>query len=158
MNIEIVKISPEKDVYFESSLDSVRNFGIILNKTSSIIKMLHWFIKDYNTHKIFGDLYSNLIELFDNLEEEIIGTSKKYNVIFPSFNSTFNDLDNIQNYKEDENIIELYHKTTDYINNILTSIEFNDYVTKVKSGLNNTKEEIISNINKTNYLLDIIKR
>ena len=70
MNIEIVKINPEKDVYFESSLDSVRNFGIILNKTSSIIKMLHWFIKDYNTHKIFGDLYSNLIELFDNDNDE----------------------------------------------------------------------------------------
>lgn len=158
MNIEIVKINSTEDVYFESSLDSIRNFGIILNKTSSIIKMLHWFTKDYNTHKIFGDLYSNLIELFDVLQEEIIGTSKKYNVIFPSFNSSFNDLEDIQNYKEDENIIELYHKTTDYINNILTSIEFNDYVTKVKSGINNTKEEIISNINKTNYLLDIIKR
>jgi DNA-binding ferritin-like protein len=152
MNIEIIKTSN-----LDSSLDSVRIFGIILNKTNSIIRMLHWFVTDYNAHEVLGELYSDLNDLFDSLQEEIIGTSKKYNVLFPKFNITLNQLENIDQYNNNENIINVYYNLSDNIKTLLTSLEFNDYSTKVKSGINNTKEEILSRLNKTEYLLSMLE-
>lgn len=152
MNIEIIKTSN-----LDSSLDSVRIFGIILNKTNSIIRMLHWFVTDYNAHEILGDLHSELNVLFDSLQEEIIGTSKKYNVVFPKFNMTINQLENIDQYNDNNNIINVYYNLSENIKVLLTSLEFNDYTTKVKSGINNTKEEIISRLNKTDYLLSMLE-
>lgn len=155
MNIEIIKTNQNQTI--ESSLDSIRNFGVILNKTSSIIKMMHWFVCDYNLHQILGNLYLDLNELFDTLEEEIIGTSKKYGTVFPSFNISINQLEHIEMYNGNENIINNFYSVTDNIKNILNSLEFNDYVTKVKSGINNTKEEIISSINKSCYLISMLE-
>lgn len=152
MNIEIIKTSN-----LDSSLDSVRIFGIILNKTNSIVRMLHWFVTDYNAHEILGELYSDLNDLFDALQEEIIGTSKKCNVVFPKFNITINQLENIDQYNDNENMIDVYYNLSDNIKCLLTSLEFNDYTTKVKSGINNTKEEIISRLNKTDYLLSMLE-
>lgn len=152
MNIEIIKTSN-----LDSSLDSVRVFGIILSETNSIIRMLHWFVTDYNAHEILGDLYSDLNVLFDSLQEEIIGTSKKYNVVFPKFNMTINQLENIDQYNDNNNIINVYHNLSENIKCMLTSLEFNDYVTKVKSGINNTKEEVLSRLNKTDYLLSMLE-
>jgi hypothetical protein len=40
---------------------------------------------------------------------------------------------------------------------ILSSIEFKEYVENVDSGLNNTAEEIITALNKANYLISMIK-
>lgn len=151
MNIEIIKTSN-----LDSSLDSVRIFGIILNKTNSIIRMLHWFVTDYNAHEILGALYSDLNDLFDSIQEEIIGTSKKYNVVFPKFNITINQLENIDQYNDNDSIINFYYNLSENIKCLLTSLEFNDYTTKVKSGINNTKEEIISRLNKTDYLLSML--
>ena len=48
-----------------NSLDSVRTFGIFLTKTLATIKMTHWFVDDYNSHVVIGDLYNTLDELFD---------------------------------------------------------------------------------------------
>lgn len=155
MNIEIIKTSQTQNI--ESSLDSVRNFGLILNKTTSIIRMMHWFVCDYNTHQILGNLYSELNESFDTLQEEIIGTSKIYNITFPSFNTSINQLENIEMYNGNENILNYFHDVVGNLKVILTSMEFNDYTSKVKSGINNTKEEIISAINKACYLISILE-
>jgi len=154
MNIEIIKTSENSCI--ESSLDSIRSFGLILNKNITFIKMAHWFILNYNIHEILGELYSDMDILFDTLEEEIIGTSKKYEILFPKFNSTLFQIENLDLYKNDEIILENLHVFLDNLKNILTSLEFNDYITKVKSGLNNTKEDIITRINKTLYLLSML--
>jgi hypothetical protein len=152
MEIEIIKTSA-----ISNKLSTTKDFGIILNQITSMIKMSHWYAKDYNSHVILGDLYDDLTELFDKLQEEIIGTvNSNDSVLFPMFNGI--DLSNNSELSNnDYNSIVVYHNTVEAIQNILTSIEFKNYVTSVKSGINNTVEDILSRINKTNYLLSLIK-
>jgi DNA-binding ferritin-like protein len=151
MEIEIIKINSETDV-----LDSTREFGILLKQIQSYIHMVHWYSNDYQVHLIIGDLYESLDDLFDKLQEEIIGTSKIQNINFPKFTCNLN-LNDINQFKGDiQNIVNTYNSVAIFIKKILTSIEFNGYVTSVKSGINNTKEDIISTFNKTDYLLSLI--
>lgn len=141
----------------ENSLDSTRNFGIALNKVLTSIKMVHWYTEDYNAHKILGNLYESLSDLFDNLQEEIIGTSKQQNKLFPQINFEL-DSDNIQNYIPVNGInMETYYKSVQTLFYVLESSEFNAYVESVSSGINNIKEEILTSVNKTNYLLSMVK-
>lgn len=139
-----------------SSLDPTRIFGIILNNALTDIKMMHWFVLDNNAHEILGDLYSDLNDLFDKLEEEIIGTSKEYDVIFPLHDLACIKIDSITAFQNNQSIIDRYFETVNVIKNLLTSLEFNNYTNSVKSGINNIKEEIISRINKSNYLISMI--
>lgn len=152
MEIEVITTTA-----VQSSLDPTRVFGIVLNKTTSIIKMLHWYVLDHNAHEILGDLYDDLTDLFDNLQEEIIGTSKEYSVTFPSFNISGMQLEHIEMYQNNGVIIDYYYSVANNIKQILTSLEFNNYINNVKSGINNTKEDIISRINKANYLISMIE-
>jgi CII-binding regulator of phage lambda lysogenization HflD len=154
MNIEITN---NQNFILTSNLDSIKEFGIILNKISSYIKMSHWFINDYNTHKLLGEMYSDLDELFDKLQEEIIGTSEKYKVQFPKFNVSLFQIECLEDYSKNNSIINKLHNILDELKNILTTLEFNDYCTKVKSGIANTKDEILSTINEKIYLLSMIK-
>lgn len=140
----------------QSSLDPTRVFGIILTNALSNIRMMHWFVLDHNAHEILGDLYSDLSDLFDKLEEEIIGTSKEYDVIFPLHDPACIKIHNIAAYQNNQSIIDHYFETVNGVKNLLTSLEFNNYTNNVKSGISNTKEEIISRINKSNYLLSMI--
>ena len=152
MEIEIITTTAVENI-----LDPTRNFGIILNKSLSIIKMLHWYASNYNVHKILNNLYDDLSDSFDKLQEEIIGTSAEYNVIFPSFSSMLFQLDNIDAYKGDSYSMDYYYQNVNNIKDMLTSLEFNNYISNVKSGLANTREDIISTINKANYLLSMVK-
>jgi DNA-binding ferritin-like protein len=152
MEIEVITTSA-----IQSSLDPTRVFGIILNKATSTIKMLHWYVLDHNTHEILGELYEDLTDLFDKLQEEIIGTSKEYSVIFPSFDINTIQLERIEMYQDNQVIIDYYYGIANTVKDMLTSLEFNNYITGVKSGINNTKEDIISRINKANYLLSMVK-
>jgi DNA-binding ferritin-like protein len=137
-------------------LDSVRSLSVNLLKAKISIQMLHLYSNDYQVHLIFGNLYEKLDELFDTLLEEIIGTSKLQNVQFPSFSDNI-DLSNIQQFKGGvSDITNTYHRINSEVLNILTSLEFNNYINNVRSGINNTKEEIISAFNKTNYLLSLV--
>jgi len=141
----------------ENSLDSTRSFGLSLNKTLTIIKMVHWYTQNYNAHKILGDLYESLSDLFDKLQEEIIGTCQQQNKPFPQI---FIDLDsdNIQNYiPENQKNMESYYKVNQTICAALKSPEFNSFLESVTSGINNTKEEILSQFNKANYLLNMVE-
>jgi hypothetical protein len=152
-NVNITFISNQ----VESTLDSTRNFGIFLNKSLSIIKMCHWYTEDYNVHKILGKVYDNLSDLFDSLQEEIIGTVKQQGKPFPEIFIEI-DLENIQNYRHMNDInMQSYYKASQSIIAALTSQEVTSYVLSVVSGINNTKEEIISTLNNSNYLLSMVK-
>jgi DNA-binding ferritin-like protein len=153
MQIEIIQIS-END-----PLTPTKNFGVILNRTLSTIKMLHWYVKIYDVHVILGDLYDDLGELFDKLQEEIIGTvnERSSSIEFPNFKIDIIQDENFNSYVDDETVISHYYQTVDVIKDILSSFEFDIFVKDSKTGLNNTKEDILTRINKTNYLLSLIK-
>jgi DNA-binding ferritin-like protein len=152
MDITIVRTQQE------SSLDSTVFFGILLSKTLTLIHMTHWYILNHNVHEILGDLYEDLDGLFDKLQEEIIGTSKLQGKTFPSFSPETLNIDDINQYSGDnQDLLEVYYKTTIKLTAILNSLEFSNYVESVDSGLNNTKEDILSRINKANYLLAMIQ-
>ena len=151
MEIEIITIN-------EDPLKETKGFGIGLNKSLSNIKMVHWYSSRYERHIILGKLYDDLSDLFDKLQEEIIGTTNEYRVSFPMFESYFSNLDNISNTinENNEDCLDCYYETVNIIKNVLTSLEFNNFITTVKSGINNTKEDIITRINKANYLLSMV--
>lgn len=145
MNIEIIKISSN------GNLEQTKQFGMFLNQFLSSLKMLHWYTTNYDAHKILGNDYEKLSDIFDSLQEEIIGTCQSSNIPFPMpVSNNLNDLDY-------QNIIESYKSITDQLKNNINSLDFNNYLTNVSSGINNTKEEILSQINKTLYLLSLIK-
>lgn len=144
------------DSQIENSLDSTRKFGISLNKVLTTIKMVHWYTENYNAHKVLGNLYESLSDLFDNLQEEIIGTSRQQNKLFPQINFEL-DSDNIQNYIPVNGVnMETYYKSVQTLFYVLESPEFKAYVESVSSGINNIKEEILTSVNKANYLLGLI--
>lgn len=151
MEIEIIKVQT-----LDTSEDSTRHFGILLKKIQASIHMLHWYAGNYNVHKILGKLYEELDELFDKLQEEIIGTAKIQGSVFPSFTDNL-DIDELNSsIKTPEEVIGYYKKINDLVQETLTSLEFNNYVTTVKSGITNTKEDIITLFNRTNYLLSMV--
>jgi hypothetical protein len=154
MEIEIITTSAIQD-----KLDTVKSFGILLNKTSSTIKMLHWFVMDHNTHEILGELYDDLTDLFDKLEEEIIGTCKGENVLFPMCSvDVFSQMwDLVETYSDNASIISHFFVISKAMKDLLTSLEFTNYIANVKSGINNTKEDIISRFNKAEYLISMVK-
>lgn len=160
MEIEIIKaveIAENPVDSIQNTLDPVRQLGLILLKSTSFIHMLHWYVLDYNIHKILGNLYEDLDGLFDKLEEEIIGCTRYNTAAFPFFNSSIN-IDDISQYSGNlEQVINLYHNFYNDITSILTSLELKNYLTQVKSGIPNTIDEIISRLNKTNYLLSLVK-
>lgn len=145
MNLEIIKINK-----IDNNLETTKLFGLLLNNILLNIKMMHWYTDNYNVHKILGEDYDTLSDLFDKIQEEIIGTSKESQIIFPMINS--NSLDNI----DYTNIIESYKNLVTHLKNNLNGLEFNNYLSSVSTGINNTKEEIISEVNKTLYLLSLI--
>jgi DNA-binding ferritin-like protein len=143
-----------------NSLDSTREFGSFLLKSNSIIHMIHWYVLNYNAHKILGNLYEDLDELFDTLQEEIIGTTRNNNVNFPKINFQIPvlELDDVSRFVDDNGqLLDIYFEVFKEITAVLTSIEFNNFVTQVKSGINNTVEEILSRLNKANYLLSLVR-
>ena len=155
MNITIDS-NQSTQIQIINSLDTTREFGLFLNKLSSGIKMIHWYIQDYNVHKLFGKLYDNLNELFDKLQEEIIGTSKTSNILFPKLNLLIDNIENLENYQDNQKIMDVYNQLSLVLKNLLCSLEFKQYTDAVQSGINNTKEEIISELNKTEYLLSML--
>ena len=138
------------------SVDNTKNFGIILSEVTSIIHLIHWYILDFNIHTLLGDLYDDLNDLFDKLQEEIIGTSRLQEIPFPNFSLDCFNSKNLAQYESKEDLLDTYYKTTTKLIAILNSQEFKMYIEQVVSGLNNTKEDILSRINKTNYLLSLM--
>lgn len=152
MEIQIVKIQSNT----ECTLDSTRLFGLALNKALVKLKMIHWYVLDYNAHRIIGDLYESLSDLIDKLQEEIIGTVRVQNKTFPQINCNLFVLDEINQYKpQDSDMVATYYETVNNLSNLLCSQEFVNYINSGSMGLNNTKDEILTSINKANYLLSL---
>ena len=151
MEIEIIQTSA-----VENTLDPTRKFGVYLKKVQSHLHLLHWYAGDYSAHEILGEIYESLDGLFDKLQEEIIGTSKYHNSIFPSF-SVMLDVADISQYSCDvSNTIKLYNDLSQQLKTVLTSIEFNGYIANVQSGIANTRDDIITTLNKGSYLLSMV--
>jgi len=141
-----------------SNVDPTREFGVLLMKAESIIHMVHWYVLDYNKHKILGKLYEDLDELFDKLQEEIIGSSRNSTALFPSVNHAILNLENASQFNDESgDILEIYFNVYKEISSVLTSIEMNNYLTQIKSGIHNTIEDILSRFNQANYLLGLVK-
>jgi hypothetical protein len=152
MEIEITKIvAQHQNVDLRSTID----FGLLLNNVLKNLRMSHWYSNDYNIHQIIGNLYDSLEDLFDKLQEEIIGTVKlqKNNVSFPIFNVS----QGVENLAEDYEHIERFFFYTELISSVLSSLAMKHYIEDTKpNGLNNTIEEILSSINKSHYLINMI--
>jgi hypothetical protein len=149
MEIEIIRTN--------TPTDTTINFGIILGKILSQIKMLHWYSNCYNSHMIFGELYESLDNLFDKLQEEIIGTVKTTGVDFPEFSVDLFKDPNQLIYTDKEYVYQEFYKICNDTKNVLCSSEFKGYVESIKSGIANTKDEILTSLNKTAYLLSLTK-
>ncbi len=147
MEIEIIR--------FADKQNSTIVFGNILNNFLSSLKILHWYSTDINLHHIIGDLYSDLEKKFDNLQEEIIGISKTQNNIFPSLNEN-NFLFKIKDNIDEKNIFIIFENNISNFLNLINSIEINNFIKSSVSGLNNTKEDIVSIINKSKYLIQMV--
>jgi DNA-binding ferritin-like protein len=151
MEIEIIRTSA-----VENPLDPTKKFGLYLKKISSCLHLLHWYAGDYTAHEILGEVYEDLDKTFDKLQEEIIGTCKGEGVIFPSFDIVL-DVGNLEQYSCDPNkTVEFYSSLSNQIKTVLTSMEFNLYISSVQSGIANTRDEILSILNKGSYLLSMI--
>jgi len=163
MEIEIIKTSQNNDQIIPTfgqttdNLDSTRIFGLFLTKALATIRMVHWYILNYDAHIIIGDLYDSLDGRFDKLQEEIIGTARQTGVLFPMTSPEIFDLENFSQYKDDTyRIIDTYNWVYKKTVEVLTSTEFKGYVSQVDSGIQNTVDDILTKFNKANYLLSMV--
>ena len=150
MEIEITKISTEIDsVDLRPSVD----FAKLLNDILGHIRMSHWYTNNYNFHLLSGNLYDSLNDLFDKLQEEIIGTIKNKTTLFPIFNIS----QEVGNLPEDYESCDRFIFYIKLMHTILDSLALKHYIEDCGSnGLNNTVEEIKSEINKALYLFNMI--
>lgn len=146
--LEIIKIKKINNTFI------LANY---LNYFLSNIKIMHWYTLNINLHEIFGNLYETLNPIFDKFQEEIIGLNR--NDIYLNLNQNCflidNSIDEI--IENDSLIVDFYKKKVLDIKNILSSDDFNNFLEFSNSGLNNSKEEILSELNKSLYLISLIK-
>jgi DNA-binding ferritin-like protein len=151
MEIKIVSYNQGSD------LETTKYFAILLSKALSIIHLVHWYVPNFQAHEVIGDLYEVLDGHFDKLQEEIIGTVKIQEKPFPSFSPETFNLDDLDQFEDNaQSLMDTLNKTTIKLVAILDSQEFNMFIGSVNSGINNTKEDILSAINKADYLLSMI--
>jgi hypothetical protein len=150
--IKLVELDITQITQHEEFSDPTISFASIITAYLSLVKFCHWYTKNYNEHIVIGELYSQLDSLFDKFQEEIIITTKTQQKPFPIFNFQFD----MQNQKSVENVKTLFIEKTNEFLGVLTSLELKGFIESNNSGLGNTKEEIISSINKSLYLLSMI--
>lgn len=142
----------------ESTLDGTRNFGIFLNKILAGIKMFHWYTLNYNFHIITDDLYKTLSKSVDTLMEELIEVAKTQNIPFNLNLPEIQNFENCQTYQPElQNFSTKYNEISYTLMQVLNSPEFSEFLQQTISGINNTKEEIVSALNKASYLLNQVK-
>jgi DNA-binding ferritin-like protein len=153
MNVSIIS----QQVTITRTLDGTRNLGLFLNDLVAVIKMLHWYTNDYNFHKITDKLYKNLADLIDSLMEELIQITRQENL-----NLNLN-LPDLQTFKkcdyyntENENFVDKITNVLFILSETLNCVEIQEVFKNPKSGLQNTKDEILTQINQTLYLLNQI--
>lgn len=155
MNTHITNITTQN---VESTLDGTRKFGLFLNKILAGIKMFHWYSLNYNFHTITDDLYKSLSKLTDSLIEELIEVVRSQNVSFELNLPEIQNFENCQTYQPElQSFASKYNEIAYTLLQVLSSDEFTNFTQESVSGINNTKEEIVSVLNKTSYLLNQVK-
>jgi DNA-binding ferritin-like protein len=155
MNTQTINITTQN---LESTLDNTRNFGLFLNKILAGIKMFHWYTLNYNFHIVTDDLYKNLSKLIDTFMEELIEVVRTQNIPFNINIPEIQNFDNCQTYQPElQNFTNKYNEISYTLMQVLNSQEFFQFTQSTISGINNVKEEILSLLNKTSYLLNQIK-
>jgi hypothetical protein len=141
-----------------STLDGTRKFGLFLNKILAGIKMFHWYSLNYNFHTVTDDLHKGLSKLVDTLIEELIEVVRSQNIPFELNLPEIQNFENCQTYQPElQSFSSKYNEISYALLQVLNSPEFTDFTQKSISGINNVKEEIVSLLNKTSYLLNQIR-
>jgi hypothetical protein len=150
--IELTTISVASSEMRINESPIFKSFGFCdnINRILSNIKLCHLFTNNYDSHKIYGELYDTLSDLFDTLEEEIIGLLRSGPITeFP--------VDTVDVFTTEYDESDYYRQFKILINelfSILTFSEFQNFVENApKNGIKNILEEIYSATNKAEYLL-----
>lgn len=118
------------------------NLLFILNQ----LKMFHWQTRSFAQHEAFGKTYDTLDGLIDEFVEVFIGKHGR--------SYSLNKLYDIQLYDYSESSVsEFISKTREYLTNDLLPVE--QFPPGVNSDLLNLRDEMLSAINKLNYLLTL---
>ena len=105
-----------------------------------ITQLYHWNTKSYPRHVASGQLYNNLVTLVDKFMETYMGKYGREKNIESELNCMI---------LNDQEIIEYYKYSRNYLENTLSSRFKND------TDLINIKDEILQNINTTLYLFTL---
>jgi DNA-binding ferritin-like protein len=133
---------------------TIKEFSIYLCDILSSFKILHWYSKDYNFHKLIGKFYNEFDELFDELMEEIIGVSKEKNINF-SVICPERDIRKINDCLCLNDQIEEVFNILDSLQSTIKNKNMEEFVSVSINGINNIIEEINSASNKLKYLLSM---
>lgn len=134
----------------ESPIFKAFGFCDNLNKILSGIKLCHLFTNNYDSHKIYGELYDTLSDVFDTLEEEVIGLLRSGPITdFPTNTLNIGTID-----YEESDYYSPFKITINNLFSVLTFSEFQNFIENApKNGIMNILEEIYSAANKAEYLL-----
>lgn len=102
------------------------------------VKLFHWATKSYASHVALGELYDTVSELHDNLVECYLGCQQKSVSLFRISTGAVSDV---------TNIVEFLKLHTANFRKIRVDIK--------SSELQNIVDEIISQLDKTCYLLSL---
>lgn len=147
------------NVYISSNMNDenlLNEFSLYLCDVLSSFRILHWYSKDYNFHKIVGDFYTKIDPVFDSLVEEIIGVCKIKNLIF-NVKSPQRDLSILNKCScKNEQIKEIF-SILDSLENTIKGEDMMSFVSSCdKNGIINTIDEILSMSNGLKYLLSMM--
>jgi DNA-binding ferritin-like protein len=144
MNIEYIVSTDSIDTI------TIFDFCEYLNTVLSNIKMCHLFTDNYNFHKIFDKTYQKLSNIFDSLQEELIEIAfdKNFKINNPYKVSFIENCDYYDCY---------YQSTQDLILSLSSNLDLNFLSTLNHNGVQNIIDEIMSEINKSYYLLKMAK-
>jgi hypothetical protein len=147
--MEIIKITYDGR---NDSISKLYEYCTNLNKILSNIKLCHLFTKNYNTHIIYGNLYDELSDLFDKLQEELIGLHNVVNSTpFPFIEFVPAGVD-----YDSTDWMDVFKQTINNLYALLLDDSFVEYLSTLsKNGINNTIDEIYSKINRADYLLNM---
>ena len=136
-----------------SSISGVFEFCKELNEFLTKIKIFHLFTDNYDSHKIYGELYDSLSDLFDSLQEEIIGLVRSgCSEPFPNIETHFTGV-----CYEESTYYNTFKSTIEMLFTFLTCNSFETFFENApKHGINNILEEIYSAVNKAEYLLGMV--
>jgi len=114
-----------------------------LLKFQNQIKIYHWSCETYSQHKVFGDLYEKIDALFDKFVESYMGAAGGRLYLDKDVS-----IDKLNSFQK-ENSIKYLAEFVNYLNS-----DF-EKSCKDKKDLLNIRDEIVSEIHVSIYLLNL---